>query len=304
MSTVAELGAEISERVGRWVPHDGYLLVGLDPVTGAGCFLAEENAYGPSAKRELEIEEAASGPSPWRTPGPVLRLGPDATVRHGPQVRSAMAADGFGAALRVAVRWGELVLLRGHGRSFTTAESAAVERLVTPLADRVRRFVTDNPLHPVHHSPPGVVVVNSADEITTSTPSARAALRALTSSGNLLDPIRNITHLARQAPTLSRLPTPTGWLALHAERTAPAPDTDVVITIQPAAGTVLLPAVAAWYGITPAERTIIEQALQGLPGKQIARRLHLSPHTVNDHFKSIYRKTHVHSREELLAGLG
>ncbi|MCA1672863.1 MAG: helix-turn-helix domain-containing protein, partial [Actinobacteria bacterium] len=31
---------------------------------------------------------------------------------------------------------------------------------------------------------------------------------------------------------------------------------------------------------------MIEQALEGLPAKQIARHLHLSQHTVNDHFKA------------------
>ncbi|MYY83115.1 LuxR family transcriptional regulator [Streptomyces sp. SID335] len=78
---------------------------------------------------------------------------------------------------------------------------------------------------------------------------------------------------------------------------------DTVVTLQPAAPTELLPALAQWYGISPRERTVIEQALQGLAAKQIARRLNLSPHTVNDHFKAVYRKTGVTGREELIACL-
>jgi DNA-binding CsgD family transcriptional regulator len=65
----------------------------------------------------------------------------------------------------------------------------------------------------------------------------------------------------------------------------------------------LLPAIAAWYDITPRERTVIEQALEGLPAKQIARRLDLSQHTINDHFNAIYRKIGVTSREELITRL-
>jgi DNA-binding CsgD family transcriptional regulator len=295
VDTVADLGAEISERVARAVPHDGYLLVGHDPVTGAGCFAAEHNAYSGRARRELELETAPP------TPSPVLALGPGAAVRHTRRVHEVMAAEGFGAALRVALRWGELVLLRETGRSFSAAETAAAERLAGPVAALVRRFVTSDPLAPVRHRPPGVAVVSTHDTITTITPAARAALRGLTSSGDLVDPIRNLTHLARRGPALTRVPTSEGWLVLHGELVDGG---DVVVTVQAAAGTLLLPAVAAWYGITPGERAVVEQALEGLPGKQIARRLHLSPHTVNDHFKSVYRKTGVHSREELLAGLG
>lgn len=48
---------------------------------------------------------------------------------------------------------------------------------------------------------------------------------------------------------------------------------------------------------------MLELALEGLPAKQITRRLGLSPHTVNDRFKAIYRRTGVTCREELIARL-
>ncbi len=78
---------------------------------------------------------------------------------------------------------------------------------------------------------------------------------------------------------------------------------DIAITTQPASAEVLLPAITAWHDITPRERTVLTQALEGLSAKHIARRLDLSPHTVNDHFKAIYRKIGVTSREELIAHL-
>jgi DNA-binding CsgD family transcriptional regulator len=78
---------------------------------------------------------------------------------------------------------------------------------------------------------------------------------------------------------------------------------EVAITTQPASAEVLLPAVAARHDITRREQTVIEQALEGLPTKQIARHLDLSQHTVNDHFKAIYRKIGVTSREELMTRL-
>lgn len=47
----------------------------------------------------------------------------------------------------------------------------------------------------------------------------------------------------------------------------------------------------------------MQEVLQGLPTKRIARRLDLSPRTVDDHLKAIHRKAGVNGREELLTGL-
>ncbi|EPH40393.1 putative transcriptional regulatory protein UhpA [Streptomyces aurantiacus JA 4570] len=77
----------------------------------------------------------------------------------------------------------------------------------------------------------------------------------------------------------------------------------MVVTLQPAPAADLLPALARWYGISRRERMVVEHALEGRAVKQIARSMDLSPHTVNDHFKAVYRKTGVTSREELIACL-
>jgi DNA-binding CsgD family transcriptional regulator len=77
----------------------------------------------------------------------------------------------------------------------------------------------------------------------------------------------------------------------------------VAITVQPATVGQLLPAVTAWYGITSREQAVIEQVLEGRSSKQISRSLDLSPHTTNDHLKSIYRKIRLSGRSELIATL-
>jgi ATP/maltotriose-dependent transcriptional regulator MalT len=48
--------------------------------------------------------------------------------------------------------------------------------------------------------------------------------------------------------------------------------------------------------LTTRERTILQLAAQGLTDKQIAAQLVISPHTVNAHLKSIYRKLSVNNR--------
>ena len=53
--------------------------------------------------------------------------------------------------------------------------------------------------------------------------------------------------------------------------------------------------------LTERETAILKLAAQGLPDKQIAGQLVISPHTVNAHLKSIYRKLAVHNRTAAVA---
>jgi DNA-binding NarL/FixJ family response regulator len=52
--------------------------------------------------------------------------------------------------------------------------------------------------------------------------------------------------------------------------------------------------------LRPSERKILELLATGLPNKEIADRLNLSPGTVRWHLENIYGKLHVHSRTEAL----
>jgi DNA-binding NarL/FixJ family response regulator len=53
--------------------------------------------------------------------------------------------------------------------------------------------------------------------------------------------------------------------------------------------------------LTQRERDILRLAQRGLPNRQIAEALTLSPYTVRNHLSAIYRKLEVHSRYEALA---
>ena len=59
---------------------------------------------------------------------------------------------------------------------------------------------------------------------------------------------------------------------------------------------------AADNGLTPRETEVLQLLTNEVVGlKNIAERLKLSPHTVNNHFKSIFEKTKSNSRTQLLA---
>lgn len=53
--------------------------------------------------------------------------------------------------------------------------------------------------------------------------------------------------------------------------------------------------------LTTRERQVVELLAKGHPYKEIARKLGISPQTVNGYIKSIYDKLHVHSRTEAVA---
>lgn len=59
-------------------------------------------------------------------------------------------------------------------------------------------------------------------------------------------------------------------------------------------------AVAEDYLLTGRERDVLAGLEQGQSYKDVARSLHISPHTVHTHIKRIYEKLHARSREEAL----
>ncbi len=56
-----------------------------------------------------------------------------------------------------------------------------------------------------------------------------------------------------------------------------------------------------WESLTRSERAVSELVAEGLTNREVARRLHISPHTVNTHLRHIFQKLVVTTRAELAA---
>ena len=90
------------------------------------------------------------------------------------------------------------------------------------------------------------------------------------------------------------------WLLLYGTRLSGGQRARVAVIIQPAAPHDVAPLVALAYALTERECQIMRLCMKGLSTKDIAQALTVSPYTVQDHLKSIFDKTGVRSRGELV----
>ena len=70
--------------------------------------------------------------------------------------------------------------------------------------------------------------------------------------------------------------------------------------VQPAPAADIAPLIALAYGLSEREREVTRLCMQGRSTKEMAALLAVSPYTVQDHLKVIFRKTGARSRGELV----
>jgi DNA-binding CsgD family transcriptional regulator len=78
------------------------------------------------------------------------------------------------------------------------------------------------------------------------------------------------------------------------------PDRKYLVFLEPREIVLFLDEDMKKYGLTPRELDVICLLFQGLKNVEIADKLYISEHTVENHLKSIYEKTHVRNRTSLL----
>ena len=108
-------------------------------------------------------------------------------------------------------------------------------------------------------------------------------------------------HEPGSPPAHARVRTPSAtWLTVRGS-TLGDEDAQTAVTLEPTRPHELAPLIADAYELTRRERAVTQLVAQGLTTDAIARRVHISPWTVQDHLKAIFEKVGARSRGELVA---
>ena len=238
-----------------------------------------------------------------------------AEARQSPRWRNLIVPDGWRQELRaVAVDdrghcWGSITAFRAGPRPFTD-EDTAVSRELSQIAARLSRAMVGGTA-PSQPAGSASLWLTREGELRFATPVGRqwlAQLDAQQAPGRAQAILAGLA--VKVATAAASVPGPVSlrargtrgqWVGLYGEPvTGPDGQEDgISVVIGPARPAVVLPMLAAAYGLTAREQEVIRGVLAGQSTRQISARLGISGYTVQDHLKAIFAKVDVSSRGEL-----
>ena len=222
------------------------------------------------------------------------------------------------AALRTPAGevWGALGLYRGPGQPmFDGAELDFVRRVAPALAEGARRaLLVGEAADPEGPDAPGLVVLSRAGEVESATPGVERWLLELPDgdwdAGRLPSSVRAVAGRALRTAehpdepgqvAVSRVLSRSGtWVVLHGASLVSGGDLRVAVIVEPAHPARIAPLLMSAYGLTEREQHVTRLVLQGDSTAEIAERLVVSVHTVQQHLKGVFDKTGVRSRRDLV----
>jgi DNA-binding CsgD family transcriptional regulator len=213
--------------------------------------------------------------------------------------------------------WGMLGVYREVGQPMFDAEECRLLREVAPyLAEGAQRgLLVGEASDPEGPETPGLVILRENWSVESLTPGVARWLDELPdgdweASGKLPPAVLSVAgralRTAEHADTpgevaLARVLTRTGrWIVLHGAALVASGARRVAVIIEPAHPARITSLLMAAYGLTEREQEVTRLVLQGNSTAEIAERLVVSAHTVQQHLKSVFEKTGVHSRRELV----
>jgi DNA-binding CsgD family transcriptional regulator len=208
-------------------------------------------------------------------------------------------------------RWGVVGLYREVGRpDFSSQEIESVSRVAPALAAGARHgLLLGQAQEPDLPDAPGLLVLDETLVVESATPASAGWLADL--GGTVESPPASVLAVAGQVlssdpgPAESRVRSGSGrWVVL---RGAPLIRHDrwrqVSVLIEPAQPAHLASLLMRVHGLTPREQQIAGLVFRGRSTDAIARELSIAPGTVQAHLRSIFDKTGVRSRRELVGAV-
>jgi DNA-binding CsgD family transcriptional regulator len=222
------------------------------------------------------------------------------------------------AALRTPTGevWGALGLYREPGEAMFDSDDLAFVRSLAPsLAEGARRaLLVGEAKDPEGPQSPGLVVLSEDWEVESVTPGVERWLSELPdgdwAAGRLPSAVHAVAGRALRTAehpdnpgeiAVSRVLSRSGtWVVLHGAALVAAGSRRVAVIVEPAHPARISPLLMSAYGLTQREQDVTRHVLQGDSTAQIAAGLVVSAHTVQQHLKSVFEKTGVRSRRELV----
>ena len=212
--------------------------------------------------------------------------------------------------------WGALGLYREQGRPLFDEEELDFVRVVSPLLARGARraLLVGEATDPERPDAPGLVVVTEDWEIESVTPGVERLLADLPDGdwerGKLPSSVLAVAGMALRtmeypdepgSVAVSRVLSRSGtWVVLHGATLVASGSRRVAVIVEPAHPARITPLLMSAYGLTEREQEVTRLVLQGNATTDIAKLLFISPYTVQQDLKSVFDKTGVRSRRELV----
>ena len=246
----------------------------------------------------------------------------DGQPERSPIYVEVMAPNGMAQELLVALRsstgenWGTTRLNRAPGDPMFSDHEINLMSAAAPLiAEGVRRgLLVGEATEPEQPDAPGLVVLTLDGEVESLSPAAGEWFSRLPDDDGRQDGVptsvlaaataalRDAEHSKAGGVATARVPMTNGrWAVVQSAVTGTTRDSRVTVIIQPAHPDRIAPLLMSIYGLTVREQEVTQRVMRGGSTTELAKALGLSPHTVQQHLKSIFEKTDVNSRGELVA---
>jgi DNA-binding CsgD family transcriptional regulator len=221
------------------------------------------------------------------------------------------------AALRAGgAAWGAVGLYRAPGEPMFDSEDKALLKAIGPdLATGARTgLLVGEARDPQWPDSPGLVVLSEDGEVESTTPGVERWLAELPDgdldAGILPSAVHAVAGRALRTAegsddpgevALARVLSGSGtWIVLNGTSLVASGSRRAAVIVEPAHPARITPLLMSAYGLTEREQQVTRLVLRGDSTAQIAERLVVSPHTVQEHLKKIFEKTGVRSRRELV----
>jgi DNA-binding CsgD family transcriptional regulator len=316
------------EAIGRVVPSDAYVWVLTDPETEVGSSPLAAVPCLDDLSRLIRLRYLTAL-NRWTTltASPVARLAAatDGQLSRSLVWRQLLHRFDVSDVASVAFRdrygcWAFLELWRTGGSTFAHGEAAFLAEIASPVTTALRQSQARTFVGSASRGPrlagPLVLQLSPDLDVLRRTPGTLEPLRLLVPRD---DPgpavpagVFNVGAqlLAVEAgvdahPPTARVHLAGGlWLTLRAarlEEALPPSRRDIAVTIEESTPTERISVFTRSSGFSDRETELVGHLVAGSDTREVAERMNLSVHTVQDHLKSAFAKTGTRSRRTLLS---